>query len=146
MEEVGRRGKVLFINDSKATNADAAAKALASFSRIYWIAGGKPKSGGIGSLAPFFPKMAKAFLIGEAAEEFAQTLAGAVPFVKAGTLAAALTAAAGDAALDPAGESVVLLSPACASYDQFKNFEDRGDSFRSLVQSLDGVWPKGKAD
>src|SRR5262249_5632844 len=80
MEQVGRKGKVLFVNDSKATNADSAAKALASFEDIFWIAGGKPKTGGIDSLTEFFPRIRKAYLIGEAANEFAQTLDGRVPY------------------------------------------------------------------
>ncbi len=145
MEEVGRRGKVLFVNDSKATNADAAAKALASFAPIYWIAGGRPKEGGITDLADFFPRIAKAYLIGEAAADFAATLGDAVPHVMSGTLDAAVSAAAADAAQDPAKEPVVLLSPACASYDQFKNFERRGDAFRALVLQLNGISSQGEA-
>ena len=145
MEEVGRRGRVLFVNDSKATNADAAAKALASFAPIYWIAGGKPKEGGIAGLADFFPRIAKAYLIGEAAEDFGRTLGERVPHAMSGTLAAAVAAAAADAAQDPAPEPVVLLSPACASYDQFKNFERRGDAFRALVLQLDGISSQGEA-
>jgi len=139
MEQVGRRGRVLFVNDSKATNADAAGKALRSFERIYWIAGGKPKEGGIADLAGYFPRIAKAYLIGEAMEDFASTIGDALPVERSVTLAAALARAAEDAARDPAAEPVVLLSPACASYDQFQNFEKRGDAFRSLVRSLDGV-------
>ena len=145
MEEVGRLGRVLFVNDSKATNADAAAKALASFARIYWIAGGRPKEGGITTLTDFFPRIAKAYLIGEAAEAFARTLGSSVPHVMSGTLEAAVAAAAIDAAKDPAPEAVVLLSPACASYDQFKNFERRGDAFRALVLHLDGISSQGEA-
>ncbi len=145
MEEVGRRGRVLFVNDSKATNADAAAKALASFAPIYWIAGGRPKEGGIKPLTDFFPRIAKAYLIGEAAEDFAGTLGTRVPHVMSGTLAAAVKAAAADAAADPTAEPVVLLSPACASYDQFKNFEVRGDAFRALVLQLDGITSQGEA-
>ena len=80
MQQIGRKGNVLFVNDSKATNADSAAKALASFSDIFWIAGGKPKTGGIASLAEFFPRIAKAYLIGEAAADFAKTLDGKVPY------------------------------------------------------------------
>jgi UDP-N-acetylmuramoylalanine--D-glutamate ligase len=144
MEEVGRRGRVLFVNDSKATNADAAAKALACFSRIYWIAGGRPKAGGIASLTEFFPRIAKAYLIGEAAGDFARTL-GDVPYAISGTLAAAVARAAADAAADPADEPVVLLSPACASYDQFQNFERRGDAFRALVRQLNGISSRGEA-
>ena len=145
MEEVGRRGRVLFVNDSKATNADAAAKALASFDRIYWIAGGRPKEGGIESLTGFFPRIAKAYLIGEAAESFAATLGLSVECELSGTLAAAVAAAARDAAVDRAPEVVVLLSPACASYDQFQNFERRGDAFRSAALSLDGVQNREEA-
>ncbi len=133
MEEVGRLGRVVFINDSKATNADAAEKALLSFHDIHWILGGRPKAGGVEPLRPLFPRVAKAYLIGEAEDEFARTLAGAVPFVRSGTLGAAIEAAAGDAARSPAKEPAVLLSPACASFDQFANFEARGDAFRALV-------------
>ena len=97
MEEVGRRGAVLFVNDSKATNADSAAQALACFNDIFWIAGGKPKTGGIESLRSFFPRIRKAYLIGEAADEFAATLGVAVPHEIAGTLDKAVAAAARDA-------------------------------------------------
>ena len=135
MEQIGSKGAVLFINDSKATNADSAAKALASFEAIYWIAGGKPKDGGITSLAEFFPRIVKAYLIGEAAQGFADTLAGRVPNEIVGTLDAAVANAARDA--QASGKpSVVLLSPACASFDQFPNFEVRGERFRELVTPL----------
>jgi UDP-N-acetylmuramoylalanine--D-glutamate ligase len=139
MEQVGRRGSVLFVNDSKATNADAAARALASFSDIFWIAGGKPKAGGITSLDGYFPRIRKAYLIGEAAGEFAATLQGRVPFVVAGTLDRAVELAAADAEASALKEPVVLLSPACASYDQYRNFEVRGAAFRDAVKKLDGV-------
>jgi UDP-N-acetylmuramoylalanine--D-glutamate ligase len=139
MEEVGRRGTVLFVNDSKATNADSAAQALACFSDIFWIAGGKPKTGGIESLHKFFPRIRKAYLIGEAAEEFAATLNGEVAYEIGGTLERALAAAARDAEAAPSPEPVVLLSPACASFDQYRNFEVRGDAFRDLVWALPGV-------
>ncbi|MET1047279.1 MAG: UDP-N-acetylmuramoyl-L-alanine--D-glutamate ligase [Hyphomicrobium sp.] len=140
MEEVGRIGKVLFINDSKATNADSTEKALMSFPRdVYWILGGKPKAGGIESLAPYFGGVAKAYLIGEATEDFAATLDGKVAFERSGTLDEAVWAASDAAQLSDAPEPVVLLSPACASYDQFRNFEVRGDSFRGLVASLPGI-------
>ena len=145
MEEVGRRGRVLFVNDSKATNADATEKALSSFQRIYWIAGGRAKEGGIMSLVDYFPRVAKAYLIGEAAADFAATLGDTVPYEMAGTLEAATEMAARDVDRDNAAEPVVLLSPACASYDQFKNFEKRGDRFRALVAALDGVTARGKA-
>lgn len=145
MEEIGRTGKVLFINDSKATNADSTEKALLSFPRdVYWIAGGKAKEGGIAPLAPLFGGVAKAYLIGESADQFAETLAGKVPFSRSGTLEAAVQEAARDALASDAAEPVVLLSPACASYDQFKNFEVRGDAFRSLVSGLPGVALRGR--
>jgi UDP-N-acetylmuramoylalanine--D-glutamate ligase len=143
MQQVGRKetnkGNVLFVNDSKATNADSAAKALASFGDIFWIAGGKPKTGGITSLAEFFPRIAKAYLIGEAAKEFAATLEGKVPYEIAGALPAAVAAAARDAAASGLKEAVVLLSPACASFDQYPNFEVRGKAFSDLVQAIPGV-------
>ncbi|AZO12211.1 MULTISPECIES: UDP-N-acetylmuramoyl-L-alanine--D-glutamate ligase [unclassified Mesorhizobium] len=143
MEQVGRKDHVLFINDSKATNADAAAPALSSFSRVYWIAGGLPKEGGIEPLRGFFPRIAKAYLIGEAAPVFSATLGEAVPYEISGTLAAAVEHAARDAANDSGGEAVVLLSPACASFDQFKNFEVRGEAFRQAATAIDGVKPIG---
>jgi len=139
MEQVARAGNVLFVNDSKATNADAAARALASFTDIFWIAGGRAKSGGITSLAGYFPRIRKAYLIGEAAGEFAATLQGKAPFVVAGTLDRAVELAAADAQAADAKESVVLLSPACASYDQYRNFEIRGTAFREAVMKLDGA-------
>jgi UDP-N-acetylmuramoylalanine--D-glutamate ligase len=141
MEQVGRKGRVLFVNDSKATNADAAARALASFSDIFWIAGGKQKTGGIASLAGYFPRISKAYLIGEAAAEFAATLDGHVAHEVAGTLENAVAQAARDAHASGGGEPVVLLSPACASFDQYPNFEVRGAAFRDLVLSLPGVTP-----
>jgi UDP-N-acetylmuramoylalanine--D-glutamate ligase len=142
MEEVGRRGFVLFVNDSKATNADSTAQALACFTDIYWIAGGKPKTGGIESLRAFFPRIRKAYLIGEAASEFAATLGNDVPHEINGTLDKALAAATRDAEASPSREPVVLLSPACASFDQYRNFEIRGDAFRELVLGLPGVIAK----
>jgi len=141
METVGRKGRVLFVNDSKATNADSAARALACYSDIFWIAGGKPKTGGIASLAGFFPRIRKAYLIGEAADAFAAGLDRQVPFVVAGTLDRAVALAAQDADAATDLDPVVLLSPACASFDQFRNFEVRGDRFRELVRGLPGVAP-----
>ena len=136
MEEVGHIGRTRFINDSKATNADATARALACYPDIFWIAGGKAKEGGIASLAEFFPRIRKAYLIGEAAHDFSRTLDGRVPHDLSGTLDKAVEAAAADAAVSGAPAPIVLLSPACASYDQFKDFEQRGDAFRSLVANL----------
>ncbi len=139
MEQVGTREGVIFINDSKATNADATERALLSFSDIFWIAGGKPKEGGIAPLAPLFPKVRKAYLIGAAAEDFSRTLGEEVPHEISGTLEVAVAAAARDARAAGLSQAVVLLSPACASFDQFANFEVRGDAFRDLVRALPGV-------
>jgi UDP-N-acetylmuramoylalanine--D-glutamate ligase len=139
MQPIGRRGNVVFVNDSKATNADAAAPALSSYNKIYWIAGGLPKAGGITTLAPYFPRIAKAYLIGEAAAEFAATLGEAAPYEISGTLERAVAHAAADAEKDETGPVAVMLSPACASFDQYKNFEVRGDAFVGHVAALDGV-------
>src|SRR5581483_5053010 len=137
LEEVGRKGRVLFVNDSKGTNADSTDKALSSFAGdIFWILGGKAKEGGIESLRRFFPKIAKAYLIGEASDAFAKTLEGQVPYSRCGTLDVAVAQAAADAEASNAAEPVVLLSPACASFDQYRNFEVRGDHFRKLVRAL----------
>jgi UDP-N-acetylmuramoylalanine--D-glutamate ligase len=141
MEQVGRKDAVLFINDSKATNADAAARALASFDDIFWIAGGLPKAGGIADLAPYFARIRKAYLIGQAANEFASTLTDRVPHVLAGTLERAVALAAEDALASRRRAPVVLLSPACASFDQFPNFEIRGNAFRDAVRRIVGVTP-----
>jgi len=143
MQQVGRKetdkGNVLFVNDSKATNADSAAKALASFGDIFWIAGGKPKTGGITSLAEFFPRIRKAYLIGEAAQDFAKTLDGKVPYEIVETLERAVPLAAREASASSLKEPVVLLSPACASFDQYPNFEVRGKAFTDLVRAIPGV-------
>jgi UDP-N-acetylmuramoylalanine--D-glutamate ligase len=139
MEEIGRAGRVLFVNDSKATNADSAAQALACFSDIFWIVGGKPKTGGLATLTGFFPRIRKAYLIGEAAAGFAAELDDRVPHVIAGTLERAVALAARDAEAADIAEPVVLLSPACASFDQYRNFEVRGDAFRELVLALPGL-------
>lgn len=136
IEEVTRIGAVCFINDSKATNADAAARALACFKDIFWIVGGRPKEGGIDSLLAYASRIRKAYLIGEAATEFARTLESHVPFENAGTLDNAVAAAFADASRSGATSPVVLLSPACASFDQFKDFEDRGERFRALSAEL----------
>jgi UDP-N-acetylmuramoylalanine--D-glutamate ligase len=141
MEQVGRRGNVLFVNDSKGTNADAAARALSSFSDIFWIAGGKPKLGGITGLAEYFPRIRKAYLIGEAAQEFATTLGTSVPHEISQTLEVAVEHASRDAEASGLADPVVLLSPACASFDQYRNFEIRGTAFRDLVNALEGVKP-----
>ncbi len=139
MQQVARKGNVLFVNDSKATNADSAAKALASFHDIFWIAGGKPKTGGISGLSQFFPRIRKAYLIGEAAAEFARTLEGRVPHEINGNLSAAIDAATRDAVASGLQEPVILLSPACASFDQYSNFEVRGRAFCDIVLGMPGV-------
>jgi len=142
METVGQIGKVRFVNDSKATNADAARQALSSYPKVYWIAGGRPKAGGIEDLADLFPRIEKAYLIGEAAPEFARTLGDAAPSVTCGTLEAATIRAYADAAED-GREAIVLLSPACASFDQFPDFEVRGDAFRAAVAAIAQPAAKG---
>lgn len=142
MEEVGRIGETLFINDSKATNADSTEKALKSFDAIFWILGGKAKEGGIEPLKEYFPKVRKAYLIGVAADEFAASLGDNVPHARSETLDKAVAQAAADAAA-LGGPGVVLLSPACASYDQFPNYEVRGNIFRELVRALPGIEAKG---
>jgi len=137
MEEVGRAGRVVFINDSKATNAEAAEKAISAFRDIHWIAGGRGKAGGIEALAPLFARIEKVYLIGESAGEFAATLAcRGVAHEIAGSLDAALDAAFAGACASAAPEPVVLLSPAAASFDQFRNFEARGAAFRDAVHRL----------
>ncbi|MDO9412053.1 MAG: UDP-N-acetylmuramoyl-L-alanine--D-glutamate ligase [Pseudolabrys sp.] len=134
-------GTVLYVNDSKATNADSTAKALSSFPDIYWIAGGKPKAGGIESLSEYWPRIRKAYLIGEAADDFAKTLDGKVDYEITGLLSLAVDSATRDAEASGLKESVVLLSPACASFDQYPNFEVRGKAFHDLVLALRGVTP-----
>ncbi len=134
-EMVATADGVTFVNDSKATNADSTARALASYDRVVWIAGGMAKEGGIAPLAPFFPRIAKAFLIGRDAPAMAATLRDAgVAHEILNTLEAALPAAA-EAAFAGAAP-VVLLSPAAASFDQFSGFDARGDRFRDLAQAL----------
>jgi len=135
MEDLGHDGPVLFINDSKATNSDSAEKALSSFENIFWIVGGRAKAGGIEPLAPLFDRVQKAYLIGEAAEDFEATLAGDVASSICGTLEAAFTEAVADAKASGAAEPVVLLAPACASFDQFASFEARGEAFRQLAMA-----------
>jgi UDP-N-acetylmuramoylalanine--D-glutamate ligase len=142
MEEIGTLGRVVFINDSKATNADSTEKALSTWEEgLFWIVGGRPKDGGIAALESYFPRLEKAYLIGESATEFARTLEGKADFEIVGTLEAAVSATLRDAAKSSASEPVVLLSPACASYDQFQNFEIRGEEFRRLVSAIPGFTP-----
>ncbi len=135
-ERVGEAGSLLFINDSKATNAEAAAQALGCYHDIFWIAGGQAKKGGIESLAPFFRRIRKAYLIGQDAGLLQKQLGPSVENEICGTLEAALQHAAADAADSGLRRPVVLLSPACASFDQFKSYEHRGDVFRAAVNDL----------
>ena len=125
---------VAFVNDSKAANADAAVKALACYDAIFWIAGGRAKDGGIDSLSDLFPRIARAYLIGEATEDFARTLED-VPHAVCVELDRAVELAQRDAAATGRNE-VVLLSPACASFDQYPDFEARGEAFRAAVRRV----------
>ena len=134
MQEVARAGKVRFVNDSKATNADAARQAMSTFDRFYWIAGGRAKAGGIESLTDLYPRIARAYLIGEAADDFARSLKGHAEAVLCGDLATAVAAAHADAKAT-GQDAVVLLSPACASFDQFPDFEVRGEAFTRLARA-----------
>ncbi len=132
---------VSYVNDSKATNPEAAARALACYQTVYWIAGGRSKDGGFDELAPFLPRIAAAYLIGEAEEALAEALSGKLRFERCGTLDKALELADRDArsfakASPDAPQPVVLLSPACASFDQYSDFEARGEAFRELVHAL----------
>jgi UDP-N-acetylmuramoylalanine--D-glutamate ligase len=136
-QAIAEIGGVTFIDDSKATNADSAARAMGCYDHFIWIAGGVAKAGGIASLAPYFSRVEKAFLIGQDAEAFAAALnlhnvANAV--VK--TLEAAVPAAYAEARAKKI--ATVLLSPAAASFDQFKSFEERGEVFATLVNALHG--------
>ncbi|MDP3868559.1 UDP-N-acetylmuramoyl-L-alanine--D-glutamate ligase [Phenylobacterium sp.] len=142
METVGQLGRVRFVNDSKATNTDAARQAMSSYPKFYWIAGGQPKTGGIDALADLFPKIEKACLIGEASEAFEETLKGKAQTVACGTMEVAVAKAYADAAAK-GQDAVVLLSPACASFDQFADFEARGEAFRAAVQGLTVPAAKG---
>jgi UDP-N-acetylmuramoylalanine--D-glutamate ligase len=132
MERVAERAGVLFVNDSKATNADSTAPALAAFPKIRWILGGQAKTQDLDACAPHYGHVRSAYTIGEAGAMFAALLAPHMPVVESGTLGAAVKAAANDA---EAGD-VVLLSPACASFDQFRDYEARGDAFRAAVGAL----------
>ena len=139
MQKVAELGDVAFVNDSKATNADAAEKALTSYDNIFWIAGGLAKAGGIESLRPHFDRIKKAYLIGVSAPELSKELDGDVAIVMADTIARAVQLAAVDAAKSGLPHATVLLSPACASFDQYKNFEVRGDDFVNVVSRLPNI-------
>ncbi|MFO1127987.1 MAG: UDP-N-acetylmuramoyl-L-alanine--D-glutamate ligase [Rhodospirillales bacterium] len=136
LERIATVAGVGYVNDSKATNADAAARALASYRSIYWIAGGRPKAGGLAAIDPYLDRIRHAFLIGEAEAAFAQALGAKLPVTRCGTLAKAVEAARRLAEAEALPDATVLLSPACASFDQFENFEVRGDAFRALVTAF----------
>lgn len=136
MELVGEVDGVRFVNDSKATNAQAAEQALKTYPKVHWIAGGVPKADGIKPLAPWFDRITQAYLIGESEADFAKTLNGHAKTVSCGTLEAATQAAFDAAKASGERNPIVLLSPACASFDQFKDFEVRGDAFREIVRRL----------
>jgi UDP-N-acetylmuramoylalanine--D-glutamate ligase len=149
-ERVASVGKVTYVNDSKATNADATARALSSYRDIYWILGGQAKEGGVAPLAPWFDRIRHAFLIGEATELFAGQLEGRLAYSRCGDLKSALEAAHALAQRQSAGShddgpAVVLLSPACASWDQWKSYEHRGDAFRAMARALPGAKSLGRA-
>ncbi len=144
-EPVGVVDGVLYVNDSKATNPDAALRALACYWDIYWIAGGRAKDAPLALPAKLARRVRQAFLIGEAATPFAKALHGVVPTVHSGTLAEALVAARAATRADGRPSPVVLLSPACASFDQFQSFEHRGDTFRELVATLSGAMTPGRS-
>ena len=136
-QTVGVVNGVRFVNDSKATNADATSKALATYEPIYWILGGQAKETGLDGLEGYLPRVRRAFLIGEATERFAQWLeARGLGFERCGTLDKAVAAAAQAAFADRLSGAAVLLSPACASWDQFANFEKRGEAFIDAVAKL----------
>jgi UDP-N-acetylmuramoylalanine--D-glutamate ligase len=132
MERVAEAGGVLFVNDSKATNADSAAPALAAYPAIRWILGGQAKSADLDACTRNFSHVRSAYTIGEAGPMLADLLRPHMPVTEAGTLDAAVAQAAQDAAVG----DTVLLSPACASFDQFRDFEHRGDTFRELAQAV----------
>jgi UDP-N-acetylmuramoylalanine--D-glutamate ligase len=135
LQEIAQIGPIRFFNDSKATNADAAAQALGAFSSLRWIVGGQAKSDGIAALAPLFPSVVKAYLVGEASDAFAQTLEGKVAYEKCNTIDVAVARAFADATASRREETIVL-SPACASFDQFPDFEARGRYFTACVKGL----------
>ncbi|MGI9503395.1 MAG: glutamate ligase domain-containing protein, partial [Geminicoccaceae bacterium] len=136
LELVDRIDGVAFVNDSKATNPEAAARALAAYDDIYWIAGGQPKQDDLDAVLPHLANVRRAYLIGEAAPVFEDLLKGKVDCVVSNTLDQAFHATYDDARREGSDKATVLLAPACASFDQFPNFEARGEAFKSLVESL----------
>lgn len=138
MEFIAELEGVTYLNDSKATNPTSTAPALAAYPRIHWIAGGKPKTDELNACLPHLSHVRAAYVIGEAADMFDRLLKAHIPVVKSGTIEQAIKDAS--AAAQPG--DVVLLSPACASYDQFKDFEERGAAFRAAVEALKPVQEK----
>jgi len=146
-ELIERVDRILFVNDSKATNPDAAAKALSSYDTIYWIAGGQPKEGGLDAVMEHLGNVRHAYLIGEAASAMGDQLNSRVTCTQSGDLATAISAAHAQAVSDGAErDAVVLLSPACASFDQFSDFEARGNAFRDGVGELPGTHTDAEDD
>ena len=135
-ERIAELGGITFVNNSKATNGEAAARALSSYENIYWIAGGRPKEDGLAAVQAWLGRVRHAFLIGEAEDSFARQLEGKVPVSRCGTLDRAFAAALATAEADRTRGALVLLSPACASFDQFPNFEARGEAFRAMVEAI----------
>ncbi|MBZ0325288.1 MAG: UDP-N-acetylmuramoyl-L-alanine--D-glutamate ligase, partial [Alphaproteobacteria bacterium] len=135
-ERVATIAGIAYVNDSKATNLTATARALASYAAVYWIAGGRAKGDDPAAIAPYFDRIRHAFLIGEAAPAFGRALDGHVPATECGTLAAALAKAHALAQKEGRPGDVVLLSPGCASFDQWRDFEERGDAFRAAVKAM----------
>ncbi len=147
LENIGKVGPVKYVNDSKATNADAAAQALKTYDNIYWIAGGQAKEGGIADLSMHFKNISRAYLIGEAASDFEAVLkANKIPAKISKELHLAVMCATKDALASRAQHPVILLSPACASFDQFKNFEVRGDMFRSQACKIIEMFEREKTN
>lgn len=136
MELVGEIDGVRFVNDSKATNAQAAEQALKTWPKVHWIAGGVPKASGIEPLKQWFGRVSAAYLIGESEAVFAKTLKDKAAVVSCGDMETAVEAAFKAAKASGEDNPIVLLSPACASFDQFKDFEARGDAFRAIVERL----------
>ncbi|RDD34399.1 UDP-N-acetylmuramoylalanine--D-glutamate ligase [Wolbachia endosymbiont of Cylisticus convexus] len=134
-ELLGKIKNVLFINDSKATNAESSEKAILSYKNIYWIVGGKSKKGGIESLSKHFTKIRKAFLIGESTEVFANIMENKIDYMKCYNLENAFKLAFKEA-INSKEEVTILLSPACSSFDQWKNFKERGEAFCRMFENL----------
>ena len=146
METIGRVGPVRFVNDSKGTNADATRQALKAYDNIYWIAGGVAKDGGVEELVSDMKNVRRAYLIGEVADDFAATLSREkISHKISGTLEKAVVCAVRDAVNSRKTNPVILLSPACASFDQFKNFEVRGEAFRAQIEKIIALFEAEKA-